>query len=165
MSCSPTRLGLFADSPTVWWSHFNQHLPKPARPTFSSILSTVQLAAVREVLEEIGAKEIPELLVVNKADTFTDTQRSRFANLYPEAVLISALEDSDFDDLLGAIGEALVVNTITLSLTVPYERGDVVAAAHRVGEVIEEKHDNLGTILDVRVPTKAMDLFRDFVRA
>jgi len=122
-----------------------------------------QIAAVREVLEEIGAKEIPELLVVNKADTFTDTQRSRFANLYPEAVLISALEDSDFDELLGAIGEALVVNTITLSLTVPYERGDVVAAAHRVGEVIEEKHDDLGTILDVRVPTKTMDLFKEFV--
>jgi len=122
-----------------------------------------QIAAVREVLEEIGAEQIPELLVVNKADTFTKNQRSRFANLYPDAVLISALEHSGLDDLLEAIGEALAINTITLSLTVPYERGDVVAAAHRVGEVIEEKHDDLGTILDVRVPTRTMDLFREFV--
>ena len=126
---------------------------------------TGQIAAVREVLEEIGAERIPELLVVNKADTFSEIQRSRIANLYPESVLISALEDSSFDGLLMAIVEALAINTVTLSLTVPYERGDVVAAAHRFGEVIEEKHDDLGTILDVRVPTKMVDQFKEFVNA
>lgn len=122
-----------------------------------------QIAAVREVLQEIGADEIPELLVINKADTLTKTQRPRLENLYPDAVLISALADSSFEDLLGAVGEALTVNRITLSLTVPYERGDVVAAAHRVGEVIEEKHDDFGTILDVRVPTRKVDQFREFI--
>jgi len=124
-----------------------------------------QIAAVREVLEEIGAEEIPELLVINKVDALTQPHRTRISNLYPDAVEISALEDSSFDVLIGAIGEALTTNSITLSLTVPYERGDVVAAAHRVGEVIEEKHDDLGTILDVRVPTKSVDLFKEFVSA
>ena len=124
-----------------------------------------QIAAVREVLEEIGAEEIPELLVINKVDALTQPHRARISNLYPDAVEISALEDSSFDVLIGAIGEALTTNSITLSLTVPYERGDVVAAAHRLGEVIEEKHDDLGTILDVRVPTKSVDLFKEFVSA
>jgi len=124
-----------------------------------------QIAAVREVIQEIGADEIPELLVINKADTLTETQRLRVENLYPDAVLISALADSSFDKLLGAVGEALTVNRITLSLTVPYERGDVVAAAHRVGEVIEEKHDDLGTILDVRVPSRTLDQFKEFITA
>ena len=123
------------------------------------------IAAVREVLEEIGAEEIPELLVINKVDVLTQPHRTRISNLYPDAVEISALEDSSFDVLIGAIGEALTTNSITLSLTVPYERGDVVAAAHRLGEVIEEKHDDLGTILDVRVPTKSVDLFKEFVSA
>ena len=124
-----------------------------------------QIAAVREVIQEIGADEIPELLVINKADTLTETQRLRVENLYPDAVLISALADSSFEELLGAVGEALTVNRITLSLTVPYERGDVVAAAHRVGEVIEEKHDDLGTILDVRVPSRTLDQFKEFITA
>ena len=124
---------------------------------------TGQIAAVREVLHEIGAEHIPELLVVNKVDTLTEQHRLRVANLYPASVLISALGDSSFDVLLAAIDEALAINTVTLSLTVPYERGDVVAAAHRVGEVIEEKHDDLGTILDVRVPTKVVAQFREFV--
>lgn len=124
-----------------------------------------QIAAVREVIQEIGADEIPELLVINKADTLTETQRLRVENLYPDAVLISALADSSFEELLGAVGEALTVNRVTLSLTVPYERGDVVAAAHRVGEVIEEKHDDLGTILDVRVPSRTLDQFKEFITA
>jgi len=124
-----------------------------------------QIAAVREVLEEIGAEEIPELLVINKVDALTQPHRTRISNLYPDAVEISALEDSSFDVLIGAIGEALTTNSITLSLTVPYERGDVVAAAHRLGGVIEEKHDDLGTILDIRVPSKSVDLFKGFVSA
>lgn len=122
-----------------------------------------QIAAVREVLEEIGAEEIPELLVINKSDALTEPQRIRISNLYPDAVLISALSDSSFGDLLTTVAEAVATNTVTLSLTVPYERGDVVAAAHRVGQVIEEKHDDLGTILDVRVPTRKVDQFSEFV--
>lgn len=122
-----------------------------------------QIGAVREVLKEIEAEEIPALLVINKADALSETQRQRVANLYPEAVLISALTDLNFDGLLISIGEALEGNTVTLSLTIPYERGDIVASAHRVGDVIEEKHDDLGTILDVKVPTRSADQFRKYV--
>ena len=53
---------------------------------------------------------------------------------------------------------------MTLTLEIPYDRGDVVAAAHRVGEVIEEKHDDQGTILEVRVPESARTRFAAFSR-
>ena len=122
-----------------------------------------QIGAVREVLKEIDAEQIPELLVFNKADSLSQTQHQRVANLYPEAILISALNDQGFEELLTTLGEALEGNTLTLSLTVPYERGDVVAAAHRIGDVIQEKHDDLGTILDVKIPTRSADQFREFV--
>ena len=124
-----------------------------------------QIAAVREVLDEIDAEEIPELLVINKIDALTDQQKTRIGNLYPDSTQISAMSGDGLDELLAVVGEALQRNTVTLTLTVPYERGDVVAAAHRIGEVIEEKHDDNGTILDVRVPTKAVDRFTEFVSA
>jgi len=122
-----------------------------------------QISAVREVLKEIEAEKIPELLVINKADALNETQRQRVANLYPDAVLISALTDLNFDGLLISIGEVLEGNTVTLSLTIPYERGDIVATAHRVGDVIEEKHDDLGTILDVKVPTRSANQFKEYI--
>lgn len=123
-----------------------------------------QIAAVREVLQEIEAHGIPELLVINKTDALSDRQLKRVRNLYPDAVAISALKGEGLEDLLEAVADAITRQMITLSLTVPYERGDVVAAAHRLGDVISEKHDDNGTILDVRVPAPVADQFAEFTR-
>ena len=124
-----------------------------------------QFAAVREVLDEIGAAEIPELLVINKIDALTKSQQRRLSNLYPDAVLISALRGSGLDQLLETLADRTSPEMVTLTLLIPYQRGDMVAAAHRLGEVIEEKHDDDGTILDVRVPLRSADLFSQFASA
>ncbi|MDX1468823.1 MAG: GTPase HflX [Acidimicrobiia bacterium] len=123
-----------------------------------------QIAAVREVLAEIEANEIPELLVFNKIDALTPQQLSRLQNLYPDAVFISALTGEGTDALTASIGEAVTRQMVTLSLTVPYSRSDIVARAHRLGDVIEEKHDENGTVLDVRVPVRLADQFAGFNR-
>jgi len=125
---------------------------------------TGQIDAVREVLEEIGANEIPQLLVFNKSDALSDVQLSRVENLYPDAVLISALNNEGLEELVSALAEAVSRQMVTLTLTVPYDRGDIVAAAHRLGDVIEEKHDDHGTVLDVRVPAPMTDRFVEFSR-
>ncbi len=123
-----------------------------------------QLAAVREVLAEIHAGSITELMVVNKVDAMTDVEKQRLRNLYPDAVMVSALEGTGLDELLERVGEMLAPPMVTMTLEIPYERGDVVAAAHRAGEVIEEKHDDQGTILEVRVPESARSRFAAFSR-
>lgn len=122
-----------------------------------------QIAAVREVLAEIEAAEIPELMVLNKIDELTPTELARLGNLFPDASFVSALSGRGLDDLMEAMAESLRRHSVTLSLTVPYERGDIVAAAHRLGEVLEEKHDDHGTILDVRVPISLAERFDPFL--
>lgn len=123
-----------------------------------------QLAAVREVLLEIDAGGIPELIVVNKADTMSETARQRLQNLYPEAVMVSALKGTGLEEMLGRVAELLERPMVTLTLEIPYDRGDLVAAAHRIGDVVEEKHDDQGTILEVRIPESARDQFTAFSR-
>jgi GTP-binding protein HflX len=123
-----------------------------------------QIDAVREVLAEIGASEIPELLVMNKIDALAVGQRRRIENLYPDAVMISALTGEGLEGLGETIAESLARQLVVVSLSIPYERGDIVAAAHRLGEVIEEKHDEHGTILDVRVPAAEAGRFTSFAR-
>ncbi|HSM44714.1 MAG TPA: GTPase HflX, partial [Acidimicrobiia bacterium] len=122
-----------------------------------------QIEAVEEVLHEIGASEVPQLLVMNKIDALDPPSVKRLQNVWPNAVLISARNSEGLGELQEAIAEALARDLVTLSLSVPYDRGDIVAAAHRLGEVIEEKHDSEGTILDVRVPERATAQFDDFV--
>jgi GTP-binding protein HflX len=62
------------------------------------------------------------------------------------------------------VGELVEKAMVTLTLEIPYSRGDLVAAVHRLGEVIEEKHDDNGTILEVRVPETARARFAEFSR-
>lgn len=122
-----------------------------------------QIDAVEEVLHEIGAADVPQLLVINKIDALDDRETTRLANLWPDAVLVSARTGAGLESLRAAIADALSRDLVTLSLSVPYDRGDVVAAAHRVGEVVEEKHDAQGTVLDVRVPERELGQFSEFV--
>jgi len=122
-----------------------------------------QMEAVSEVLAEIGASALPQLLVINKIDALDQVEIGRLHNLWPEAVLISARDGLGLDGLLDAIADSLSKGLVTLSLAIPYERGEVVAAAHRLGEVIEEKHDEEGTVLDVRLHERATAQFSEFV--
>ncbi|HLF60236.1 MAG TPA: GTPase HflX [Acidimicrobiia bacterium] len=123
-----------------------------------------QLAAVREVLLEIDAAGIPELIVVNKTDSMSEVAKQRLQNLYPDAVMISALERTGLEEMLARIADLLEPPMVALTLEIPYDRGDLVAAAHRIGDVVEEKHDDQGTILEVRLPQTAMAQFAAFSR-
>ena len=95
-----------------------------------------QIAAVRDVLSEIGARDVPELLVFNKADVEGSRSRDLCAQ-HPGSVWVSALTHENLDAVISAIGEALRTKDRIVTLRVPMERGDVVAAAHREGEVLE----------------------------
>ncbi len=125
---------------------------------------TGQIAAVHVVLQEIGANKVPELVVFNKSDLVSDSGRTRLTNLYPDSLQISAFSGDGLETLLERVSEILQRQLVTLVLDVPYERGDVVAAAHRIGEVVVEKHDDEGTILEVRVPEAARSQFAAFSR-
>ena len=106
-----------------------------------------QIRAVREVLVEIGADSVPELFAFNKAD-LDQAAAGRLSRHHPDSVVCSALTGEGLDGLREAIGEALRADDRTVELDVPYERGDVIAALHRNGEVLEQ-HDS-GRALSVR---------------
>src|SRR6185503_9897625 len=97
-----------------------------------------QIEAVRSVLAEIGAADVPELLAFNKSDVAPEVKR--LVDRHVGSVAVSALTGSGFDDLLAAVGERLRALAQVVELVVPYERGDIVAAVHRAGEVLSEDH-------------------------
>lgn len=107
-----------------------------------------QMRAVRTVLDEIGAGDIPELIVVNKADRAPALAAELVAEL-PGSVAISAAAGTGIDDLLRTLGDRLRLADVIVTLRIPHERGDLVAAAHREGEVIDVRNDDDGAVLRV----------------
>ena len=94
-----------------------------------------QIDAVREVLGDIEAAEVPELLVFNKSDLAPDTaQELTAAN--PGSVAISAVSGEGVETFLRTLSDRLRALAVVYELIVPYDRGDILASVHREGEVV-----------------------------
>jgi GTPase len=129
-----------------------------------------QMEAVRSVLVEIGAGDVPELVAFNKVDRVAAgvepaVPLERLRARYPGSVALSALDGEGIDDLLVALADRLRALEQVVELRVPYHRGDVLAALHREGEVLVEAHDDDGTRVRARLDPAATAGFREFVVA
>ena len=109
-----------------------------------------QIAAVREVLGEIDALEVPELLVFNKADAAPEVAADLQA-CHQGSVAISARTGEGIDRFLQVLGDRLRSITAVVELLVPYDRGDVLASIHREGEVVSTFHDTDGVRVRARL--------------
>ncbi|MEU4214346.1 GTPase HflX [Actinoplanes sp. NPDC026623] len=110
-----------------------------------------QVTAVREVLGEVGADRIPELLVVNKMDAADEETILRLKRAWPDAVFVSARSGLGIPELHAAIAQRLPRPAVDLRVLLPYDRGDLVARIHRSGQVLDTRHTDEGTELRVRV--------------
>ncbi len=124
-----------------------------------------QIGAVRRVLAEIGAENLPEVLVLNKIDLVKGAERVRLARRYPGSVPISALTGEGAEGLMERLDEALPHPPVEVTLQVPYGREDVTAALYREAEVLEVRHDEEGTYVHARVGLRELALVRPFVRS
>ncbi len=111
-----------------------------------------QIAAVRDVLDEIGATGVPEILVFNKIDVAEPAVVRRLLTVYEGSVAVSALTGEQIDSVTAAIVDGLEAGTVTADLLIPYDRGDIVAGLHEAGEVLDEQHGEQGTEIRVRLP-------------
>ncbi len=149
---------------------FVRHLPHQIVEAFRSTLEEVahadlvlhvvdgahpdpegQVSAVREVLAEVGADRLPELLVINKVDAADEETLLRLKRTWPDAVFVSARTGLGIDELRGAIERNLPRPAVELRILLPYDRGDLVARIHRSGQVVATRHTDEGTELQVRV--------------
>lgn len=150
---------------------FVRHLPHQLIEAFRSTLEEVknadlilhivdgsddapeeQMAAVREVLNEIGAGGVPELIVINKSDIADPDRVTTLLRREPHAVVISAMTGEGIDELLLAIEADLPHLMEQIDILLPYSRGDLLSRVHSQGDVIAIEHEERGTRLKARVP-------------
>ncbi len=157
---------------------FVRHLPHELVEAFRSTLEEVadsdlvlhvvdvshpdpegQITAVREVLAEVGADSVREVIVLNKADAADQEVIARLRRREPRSVVVSARTGAGFAELNELIALELPRPQIEVQVVVPYDRGDLVSRVHTSGEVIESEHTETGTALVARVmPDLAAEL-------
>ncbi len=122
-----------------------------------------QYAAVREVLGEIGARDVPEVIVANKSDLVApDEVDGRLRGLPGggrSTVAVSARTGAGIDALLAALSDAVNVGAALVELFVPYSRGEVLAALHRDGEVVDTEPGDEGVRVTARLAQTVLPRF------
>jgi GTPase len=113
---------------------------------------TGQINAVREVLNEIGAHDVPEMIVINKADIADIHDLTALSRNEPDSLIVSAKTGLGIAELITAIEERLPHPFVSVDVLIPFTRGDLISRVHRQGEVISVEHSENGTHLIALAP-------------
>jgi GTPase len=125
-----------------------------------------QLRAVKAVLDEIGASELPAELVLNKIDAADSLRRRRLANGFPEALQISARTGEGLDELRARIARRFADRFELVQLLVPYSDGGKLAELYALGPPIESRSDREdGVLIQARLPEREVRRFARFLVA
>jgi GTPase len=149
---------------------FVRHLPHDIVEAFRSTLEEVadadlllhvvdgshpdpmaQIQAVREVLNEIGASDVPEIIVINKGDLADPMALAPILHRETGAIVVSARTGEGIDKLRSLVEASLPSPDVPVDLLLPYERGDLVSRIHSEGAVDQLEHTADGTRLTARV--------------
>jgi GTP-binding protein HflX len=163
---------------------FVRHLPTQLVEAFRSTLEEVkegdlilhvvdasdadpeaQIRAVREVLADIKAMDVPEQLVFNKIDAAEPETVLRLRGLAPDAVFVSARTGAGIEELQARIEQRLPRPDIEVNVLLPYTRGDLVARLHERADVLETEHTEGGTLVHARVDAMLAEQLRPFTSA
>ncbi len=145
---------------------FVRHLPHQLVEAFRSTLEEVadadlilhvvdgshpdpegQLSAVREVFAEIGASQVPEIVVINKADAADPLVLARLRREEPHSVVVSAKTGEGIAEALAVVEGELPRPGVEFKALLPYERGDLINRLHQQGEIDSMEHTADGTIV------------------
>ena len=110
-----------------------------------------QIRAVRLVIDEIGGKDIPEIVAINKVDIADPHVIMEILRKEPNSYAFSVRTGFGIDGLLHAIENSLPRPSVEINVVIPYDRGDLVHAIHERGEIFSEQYIAEGTSIHARV--------------
>ncbi|WP_406089051.1 GTPase HflX [Kitasatospora purpeofusca] len=113
-----------------------------------------QLAAVREVVVSVDAQNVPEIVVINKADAADPLVLQRLLRREPHAIVVSARTGVGIEELLALIDDELPRPAVEVQVLVPYTQGALVSRVHAEGELLGAEHTGEGTLLHAKVPAE-----------
>ncbi|MCR5846185.1 MAG: GTPase HflX [bacterium] len=128
----------------------------------SSTKMESQYQAVLDILEQIGAQSIPSITVLNKMDLLGSDEREVMMARYPTACAISAELGQGIDELVERISQVCSDSDATLSLVIPFDRGDLISLAHSKCTIVAQRYEEDGLHLSLKCPKHLQASFADF---
>lgn len=160
---------------------FIQKLPTMLVEAFKSTLAEVRAAdlillmvdasdenasrevnAVREVLREIGANEIPYVLVFNKCDLLDSDGLQSLMTAHEDAVCISALTGMGLSGLTHRIAVEAARDEVTISVCIPYDKGTFVSMIHERCQIVRERYEQDGLVATLKADAQMANVLAPY---
>ena len=123
-----------------------------------------QMAAVEDVLVELGAAETLRINAINKIDRITREALRDIEAEVPGAIPISALRRLGLVNLLRTIAQRLPDPIRRVSLVIPYTEAGVLAKIYAEGRVLRREDRDDGTLVEAEVPPRTLERLRPYLR-
>ena len=108
------------------------------------------LDTINNVLEDMGANDVPVLHVLNKVDKISDDKIEKVKRSFVDSVIISAQHHLMISELKKKIVEKMESNFQTVELQIPYKDGKIIANAQQGVKVLERNFEDHIVRLKVR---------------
>ena len=123
-----------------------------------------QIRAVREVIADLDARRIPEIIVLNKADTADPFILERMRQREPNHVIVSARTGEGIDELKQKIADTIPRPSLEVKLLIPYNHGEVISRLHaRDAEIKSTEFVSDGTFVTALVREDVAAELSDYV--
>jgi GTP-binding protein HflX len=120
------------------------------------------MGAVLQVLEEVGAIEVPLLELYNKCDELTPDERRRLQEQDPDALCVSALRRQGIDELVETVASRLALDVRRVTLTFdpadPADRDRIARVYRHARVLVHETRDGRASIV-ADVPRRLLARF------
>lgn len=111
-----------------------------------------QVEAVHAVLRDVeGAEDVPEVIVLSKADLADPVDLAALRSRFPGSVVVSAKTGEGIEQLEEVIAQRLPRPAVSVDVVVPFDRGDLISRVHTEGEILSERYSENGTVLNALV--------------
>jgi GTP-binding protein HflX len=112
------------------------------------------LEAVRDVLAQVGAGELPTVLALNKIDRLDGPQREQLQRRFPDAVLVSAWKQLHLDELMDRIAAEFASRWERVELVVPYADAGVLNELYEAGAPVQRTDEEDGIHASAHLPKR-----------
>lgn len=121
-------------------------------------------AVIRDVVAEQNAEQPTELLVINKIDAADPLVLAELRAVFKDAAFVSATSGEGIEALRHTLAEYIAETDVTVTLEIPYSRGEIVSRVHSEGAVLHEEYSEQGTVVTVRLPESVAGELEEFRR-
>ena len=124
----------------------------------SSSIIDEHLNTIKIVLNDLGAKEIPQTIIINKIDQVKDeSELIKLKNNYSDAILVSALHHLKLDDIKNHIIKKIESDFIIFDLNIPYNQGKTISQLKDQTEILDEVYGEEEILLKVKGKKETLD--------